>query len=121
MTRSQNARRRWGLQAAAVTAAAILAAAMAPAVREEPAEGAIRFQRPPASGVDFKLDNSTTPDKPIIDTVLGGVAAIDYDQDGFIDMYFANGASIPSLAKNDRRFWNRLYRNNGDGTFTDTT
>ena len=57
-----------------------------------------------------------------------GVAVLDYDQDGWMDLYFVNGADLndpmkPGDAprKSDRRFWNRLYRNDGQGGFTDTT
>jgi hypothetical protein len=74
-----------------------------------------------ASGIGFVLDNGTTPDKPVIDAVLGGVALLDFDGDGRLDVFFTNGARIPGLAKDDPRFWNRLYRNQGDGTFRDVT
>ncbi len=57
-----------------------------------------------------------------------GVAMFDYNNDGFLDLFFVNGAALrdpmPPGAKPDKsdpRFWNRLYRNNGDGTFTDVT
>jgi hypothetical protein len=57
-----------------------------------------------------------------------GVAMFDYDNDGYLDLFFVNGALIrnpmPQGAvpdKSDPRFWNRLYRNNHDGTFTDVT
>jgi enediyne biosynthesis protein E4 len=73
------------------------------------------------SGVTFVLDSGTTPDKPIIDSVLGGVALLDYDNDGYLDIFFANGAPIPSLTKDGPAFFNRLYHNNHDGTFTDVT
>ncbi len=53
--------------------------------------------------------------------MLGGVAVFDYDNDGLPDIFFTNGATIPSLEKSDPSFYNRLYRNNGDGTFTDVT
>ena len=74
-----------------------------------------------SSGIDFVLDNGTTPDKPVIDGVLGGVAFLDFDNDGRLDVFFTNGARIPGLQKDDPRFWNRLYRNQGDGTFRDVT
>jgi len=74
-----------------------------------------------ASGIGFVLRNGTVPDKPIIDTTLGGVALFDFDNDGFLDIFFTNGAAIPSLVKDDPAFWNRLYRNNHDGTFSDVT
>jgi enediyne biosynthesis protein E4 len=82
----------------------------------------IRFEnRQRQSGVDFVLANGTIPDKPIVDSVLGGVGLLDYDNDGYLDIYFTNGARIPSLAKDGPAFYNRLFHNNHDGTFTDVT
>jgi len=53
---------------------------------------------------------------------------IDYDGDGRLDLYFVNGAELKDLmkagavpVKTDERYWNRLYRNQGDGTFRDVT
>jgi len=71
--------------------------------------------------MNFVLDNGTTPDKPIIDGIPGGVALLDYDNDGYLDIFFTNGAAIPSLSKDGPQFSNRLYHNNHDGTFTDVT
>lgn len=51
--------------------------------------------------------------------MTGGVAVFDYNNDGFVDIFFTNGAAIPSLEKSDSSYSNRLFRNNGDGTFTD--
>ena len=82
----------------------------------------IRFENDQKqSRVDFILNNSTTDDKPVIDAVLGGVALLDYDNDGYLDILFANGARIPGLAKDSPDFSNRLYHNDHDGTFTDVT
>ena len=82
----------------------------------------IRFEdRQPSSGIGFVLDNATTPEKPVIDAVLGGLALLDFDGDGRLDVFFTNGARIPGLVKDDPRFWNRLYRSQGDGTFRDVT
>jgi hypothetical protein len=86
------------------------------------AGSAIRLEdRQPRSGLDFVLDNGTTPDKPILDSMLGGVALLDFDDDGRPDLFFTNGARIPALAKDDPRFWNRLYHQEEDGTFRDVT
>jgi hypothetical protein len=82
----------------------------------------IRFEnRQKTSYVDFALNNGNTPDKPLIDSTLGGVALFDFDNDGFLDIFFTNGARIPTLEKDDPAFYNRLYRNNRDGTFTGVT
>ncbi len=58
----------------------------------------------------------------------GGVALLDYDNDGRLDIFFTNGAKIDDPMpdgkmpdKSDRKFWNRLYHQNADGTFTDVT
>ncbi len=74
-----------------------------------------------ASGIKFQLKNSVSPQRYSIETMLGGMALFDYNNDGLLDIFFTNGAAIPSLDKSDPSYWNRLYRNNGDGTFTDVT
>ncbi len=82
----------------------------------------IRFEdRIDASHIAFQLKNSISPQRYSIETMLGGVAVFDYNNDGLLDIFFTNGAAIPSLQKSDPSFYNRLYRNNGDGTFTDVT
>lgn len=73
------------------------------------------------SGINFVLENSPTPQKYIIETMPGGVAVFDYNGDGRPDIYFANGADVPSLKKTSPKFWNRLYRNDGGFHFTDVT
>src|SRR6202022_834263 len=74
-----------------------------------------------SSGIAFVLDNGSTPQKYQIETMAGGVAAFDYNNDGLLDLYFTNGARLPDMDKSNPKFFNRLYRNNGDGTFTDVT
>jgi enediyne biosynthesis protein E4 len=73
------------------------------------------------SQIKFELKNSVSPQRYSIETMLGGVAVFDYNNDGLLDIFFTNGAAIPSLEKTGPEYWNRLYRNNGDGTFTDVT
>jgi hypothetical protein len=73
------------------------------------------------AGVHFTTENSPTPNKNQIETMVSGVGLLDYDGDGYLDIYLVNGAAIPSLQKDSPMYWNRLYRNNHDGTFTDVT
>lgn len=71
--------------------------------------------------IDFKLEHFPTEKKHLISTMAGGLAVFDFDNDGLIDIFFANGAEIPSLKKTGPRFWNRLYRNLGEWRFEDVT
>ena len=64
------------------------------------------------AGITFVHASGASPDKYMFETFGSGVAWIDFDNDGFVDLYFVNGA--PGSA-------NALYRNNGDGTFKDVT
>jgi hypothetical protein len=74
-----------------------------------------------ASKIKFTLRNSVSPKRYTFETMTGGVAVFDYNNDGLLDIFFTNGAAIPSLEKSEPGYWNRLFRNNGDGTFTDVT
>ncbi|MGA2832942.1 MAG: CRTAC1 family protein [Terracidiphilus sp.] len=87
-----------------------------------PAKSAIEFENIiESSKIKFKLKNSVSPQHYSIETMMGGVAVFDYNNDGLLDIFFTNGAEIPSLEKTNPSYWNRLFRNNGDGTFTDVT
>jgi len=96
-----------------IAADALMAASVTgPIVFEEIAE---------RSGLTFVTDSSPTPNKNQPETMVAGVALFDYDNDGYLDVYVVNGAAIPSLQKESPKYWNRLYHNNHDGTFTDVT
>ena len=78
--------------------------------------------------IDFKHESSATSNKYLVETMGGGVALLDYDNDGRLDIFFTNGAKIDDPMpddrppdKSDRKYWNRLYHQNSDGTFTDVT
>jgi hypothetical protein len=73
------------------------------------------------SGITYEMHNSATPQRHQVETMLAGVAVFDYNNDGLLDIYFVNGAKLPEMDKSDPAYHNRLYRNNGDGTFTDVT
>jgi len=101
----------------------ILVATVALAVRpgSSPAP-IIRFDEIAArSGLSFTTAASPTPNKNQVETMVAGVALLDYDGDGYLDVYLVNGAAIPSLKKESPAYWNRLFHNNHDGTFTDVT
>ena len=74
-----------------------------------------------AAGLRFVLENNPTPEKQIIETMAGGVAVFDYDGDGLTDIFFTNGASVPTLEKKESKFHNRLFRNLGGMKFKDVT
>ena len=78
----------------------------------------VRFE---AKTLPMILKNGASGSKYLPETMTGGVAVFDYNNDGWPDIYVVNGAVLPSRQKADPSFWNRLFRNNGDGTFTDVT
>lgn len=90
--------------------------------RAAPDSSAVKFEDIfKTSHIKFVLRNSVSPQRYTFETMAGGVALFDYDNDGLLDIFFTNGAAIPSLQKSDASFSNRLFHNNGDGTFSDVT
>ncbi|MGO9086666.1 MAG: CRTAC1 family protein [Terriglobales bacterium] len=84
----------------------------------EPPKSPIHFT--PRS-IPFSLDSCETPQRHAPETMAGGVAVFDYDNDGNLDIFFTNGADITTLKKDSPKYSNHLFHNNGDGTFTDVT
>src|SRR6202030_1500271 len=86
------------------------------------------FQVTVLKGVDFTLRNSPTSRKYLIETMPGGVALLDYNNDGLLDIFLVNAGRIrdplprlPNFDRHEPSYWNRLYRQNKDGSFTDVT
>jgi enediyne biosynthesis protein E4 len=92
--------------------AAALPPGVDPVVFEESAE---------ARGIRFVTHSSRSERRYQPETMVAGVALLDYDNDGWLDVYVVNGAPIETLEKSEPRYWNRLYHNRGDGTFEDVT
>lgn len=79
-------------------------------------------------GLDFLHRNSPTEQKFLIETMGGGVGLLDYNNDGRLDIFFVNSGKLESpqklpadFARDRPAYWNRLYRQNRDSSFTDVT
>jgi hypothetical protein len=90
------------------------------------ASAILRLASPP--GLDFLHRNSPTSQKYVIETMSGGVALLDYNGDGRLDIFLVNGGKLDDpvrlpvrFARSAPAYWNRLYRQNADGSFTDVT
>ena len=101
------------MRAAAVSALLVVSAAVS-AEESSP----IRFGYAP---IPFTLENGEQGKTFIPETMAGGLAVFDYDNDGDLDIFFTNGAPIPGLRKTSPEYWNRLFANDGEGRFTDVT
>jgi hypothetical protein len=78
----------------------------------------IRFEFRP---IPFRLEHGEVIARHVPATMAGGVAVFDYNRDGRPDVFFTNGANLATLNKDDPKYRNRLFRNDGDGVFTDVT
>ena len=75
------------------------------------------------AGLTWAFTNGGTGRHLFIESTGGGVALFDYDGDGLLDIFAVQGGPVPGATGAERSFSTRsaLYRNNGDGTFTDVT
>ncbi len=71
--------------------------------------------------IPFQLDSSESPGAHAPETMAGGVAVFDYNNDGKLDIFFTNGADIRTLKKDSPKYSDRLFENDGKGHFTDVT
>ncbi len=71
------------------------------------------------AGIDFLHVSGRPEKKTLLESVSGGVAWIDYNVDGWPDLYLVNAGRWEDLITGKRSVANALYRNNGNGTFTE--
>ena len=90
----------------------------APPASPQQSQPPIRFE---LKKIPFHLESSLSPAKNVPETMAGGVAVFDYNGDGRPDIFFTNGADIATLKKSSPKYSNRLFRNDGNGIFTDVT
>ena len=88
----------------------------------------LRFEdRSGAAGIDFRHHANPTPDKHLVETMGGGVALLDYDNDGFLDIFFVNGGALVAqgdgviVDRADPELHDRLYRSLAGEAFEDVT
>lgn len=103
---------KWAVPVLLLLVPATIPAQSRRATQAQPAAPARFVDVTSAAKISFVHQSGASPDKRMVETFGSGVAWIDYDNDGFVDLYFVNGAPGASDA---------LYHNNKDGTFTDVT
>ncbi len=73
------------------------------------------------SQFSYVTNNGYTGRKYFPQPMCGGIAAFDFDNDGWMDLFFTNGATLPELQRTDAKYHNCLLRNKGNGVFEDVT
>ncbi|HET6574968.1 MAG TPA: CRTAC1 family protein [Fimbriiglobus sp.] len=74
-----------------------------------------------AAGIGFRHFDPATPRNYILETMGSGLGWIDYDNDGWLDLFCVQDGTVQPASADGPPPTNKLYRNNGDGTFTDVT
>jgi len=117
----------WLIVCVLLGAAGLLAAAPAapPAPNQRPSPDEAGFPRfqdvANRAGIDFRLDSGSQARLFLLEQPSAGVLLIDYDNDGWLDLYLVNGSTPDRADRGDKSRGNRLYRNNTNGTFADVT
>src|SRR2546422_2809551 len=94
---------------------------VAPSPQSPPISIPVRFTDVrEAAGITWQQDATASDQKYYLETMGTGLGWIDYDQDGLLDLYLVQSAAT-DIYKPPRPLHSALYRNNGDGTFTDVT
>lgn len=73
-----------------------------------------------SAGLDFHLTCGSLEKRYIMESMCGGIAVFDYDNDGWMDIFLVNGSTLEDM-RAGKCHPSKLYRNNHDGTFTDVT
>ena len=108
---------RWALPAVVLAALGLWGAAGG--ARPVPETSApVRFELAP---IGFRLEHGEIRPRRVPATMAGGLAVFDYDRDGRPDIFFTNGANLETLQKDDPKYRNRLFHNEGGGRFRDVT
>ncbi len=99
--------------------------APARSTRDEPDQTVAFVDDAETVGLRFVFDNGQTPEHYLPETMSGGIGLLDYDGDGWLDVYCVQGGSILASARGSDREQpvpgDALFRNRGDGTFEDAT
>ncbi len=74
-----------------------------------------------SAGFNIMVRSGSSEKKYLVETMTGGVCLIDFDNDGYLDVYVVNGSDVQSYLANKPGFGNRLYRNERNGRFSDVT